>query len=508
MIHPKEENIYLGIVGAGAMGRGIAQIAAISGVNVRLFDVADGAAAIAKEFVGSMYQRAVVKGKMESCVAHEALDRITVVQKLSEFDGSNVVVEAIVENLKVKQDLFAQLEDIVESHCILATNTSSLSVTSIASNTRYPERVAGFHFFNPVPLMKLVEVIGGVRTDFQVIDFLKFLGNKFGHTAVVVADTPGFLVNYAGRGFITEAGRIHSEGIASFSDIDRVMVDCTSFKLGPFQLLDLTGLDVSHHVMELIYEQFYHEPRVRPNILTRQRLEGGLLGRKSGKGFYEYVEGKEVFIDDKAVSDVDPSLYPIWISHHNIEVRDALICLLDGTGAQVENTDIPSFNSLCFVTDMYSDVTEGSLNADLDPKRTVAIDGWFLQKTRVTLMKNPLTSEEYLSYALGLLARSKLNVTSVKDSLGFIAPRIIAVIINTACEIAQQRIATPEDIDSAVKIGLGYPFGPLDWGNQIGPSQVLLLLERLYKFYGDPRYRPSPWLRRRALLNTSLHTPD
>ncbi len=341
-----------------------------------------------------------------------------------------------------------------------------------------------------------------------MIQALKALGEHFGHCAVLTTDAPGFLVNHAGRGFVTEAGRIVSEGIGDFIDIDRIMVDGASFRMGPFRLLDLTGLDVSHRVMESIYEQYYQEPRVRPNAMTRLRLEGGLLGRKTGRGFYQYDQGKARVVEEPSPVAVDPAAYPVWVSHQNSQSREELVAVLEAAGAQLETDQSPSAEALCLITPLAVDATHGALVEGLDPERTLAVDTWFSLSGRLTLMRNPVTLPAYQKQAQGLLAANGRRVTLINDSPGFVAPRIVAMIVNIGCEIAQQRIAVPADIDKAVTIGLGYPEGPLAWGDQLGPQRVLALLESLYQFYGDPRYRPSPWLQRRARLGVSLLTPD
>jgi 3-hydroxybutyryl-CoA dehydrogenase len=289
-------SLCLGIVGTGAMGRGIAQIAAQAGIRVLLFDALHGAAANARETVVGTLAKLADKGRISADALAAATARLEVVRNLDELASAQVIVEAIVENLDVKKQLFQQLEDIIGADCILATNTSSLSVTSIAAACKRPERVAGFHFFNPVPLMKIVEVIDGLLTAPWAADALLALGGRMGHTAVRAKDTPGFIVNHAGRGFVTEALRVLGEGIADFREVDCIMREAAGFRMGPFELMDLTGLDVSQPVMESIYHQYYQEARYRPSPIAAQRLTGGLLGRKTGRGFYDYADGKAVAI--------------------------------------------------------------------------------------------------------------------------------------------------------------------------------------------------------------------
>ncbi|MCT5983699.1 3-hydroxyacyl-CoA dehydrogenase NAD-binding domain-containing protein, partial [Pseudomonas aeruginosa] len=280
--------VLIGIVGTGAMGQGIAQLAACAGLSVLLYDSRQGAALQAREQIATVLARQVERGRLEAEAVERAMGNLRVVEDLRVLRGCQLVIEAIVENLEAKQALFRQLEEVVGDEAILASNTSSLSVTAIASACRDPGRVAGLHFFNPVPLMRLVEVIDGLATRTGIAERLCALVATFGHQSVRATDSPGFIVNHAGRAFGTEALRILGEGVAPVAAIDEVLREGAGFRMGPFELFDLVGLDVSLPVMESIYRQYYEEPRYRPHPLLRQMLAAGRLGRKSGQGFYRY----------------------------------------------------------------------------------------------------------------------------------------------------------------------------------------------------------------------------
>lgn len=261
-------DLTLGVIGTGAMGRGIAQIMAAGGLKVLMFDVTDGAAETGRAFAERMILRAAEKGTITDEDAKASIGRLSVVAGLADLAPCDVVVEAVLENLDIKRKVFGELEGIVSEEAILATNTSSLSVTAIAAGLKHPQRMAGFHFFNPVPLMKVVEIVEGLETSAQTCDALSAVARRAGHEPVRAKDTPGFLVNHAGRGLNTEGVRIVSEGIADFAGIDDLLREGgPGFRMGPFELMDTTGLDVSHPVMESIYEQFYQEPRFRKSVV-------------------------------------------------------------------------------------------------------------------------------------------------------------------------------------------------------------------------------------------------
>jgi 3-hydroxybutyryl-CoA dehydrogenase len=497
-------DLILGVVGTGIMGRGIAQIAAQAGVKVLLYDTRADAAPAARDYISGTLAKLVEKGKLGADAAQRAVGNVEVAHVLPALSHCHLVIEAIVENLEAKRELFAHLEAIVSEACILATNTSSLQVTSVAAGCKHPERVAGYHFFNPVPLMKVVEVIEGVMTAPWVGDALTTLTRRMGHKPVRAKDTPGFIVNHAGRAYGTEALRIVSEGIADFHEIDRILREGTGFRMGPFELLDLTGLDVSHPVMESIYHQYYQEPRYRPSPITGQRLAAGLIGRKVGRGFYRYEAGTQEKMPVAAAPLVRPAR--VWISSGGLGTR--LRELVARLGAPLDAGAAPAADSLCLVAPLGHDATTAALAEGLDPARTLALDCLFPLEKRRTLMTTPVTRAEMRDAAHGLLGSDGVAVSVIHDSPGFVAQRVIAQIVNIACDIAQQRIASAQDIDIAVTLGLGYPMGPLAWGDALGPERILAVLQALHAFYGDPRYRASPWLKRRALLGVSLMTAE
>ena len=474
----------LGVIGAGAMGRGIAQIAAQAGVTVRLYDNNAEAVQAAVQALAQTWDKLLQKGKLTAEAVAAAQQCLVPAGSLKDMADCQLVIEAIVERLDVKRDLFAALEAIVGPDCILASNTSSLSITAIAAACQRPQRVAGYHFFNPVPLMKVVEVIDGLRSDPAVGDQLAVLARRMGHTPVRAKDMPGFIVNHAGRGLNTEGLRVAQEAVASFEQIDAIMREQAGFRMGPFELLDLTALDVSHPVMESIYRQFFDEPRFRPSPITTLRLAGGLLGRKVGEGFYVYRDGQKVVPAEPAVPALPEGLR-VWVSPAHADGQARAVALLRQLGADV---------STCVA------------EQGLDGSRCVGLDVLhdFAVSRRRTLMTSPATQPQWRDAAHALFAKDGVAVSVVEDSPGFVAQRVVATIVNIACDIAQQRIATAEDIDRAVTLGLGYPKGPLAMGDALGAARILEILRTMERVTGDPRYRPSLWLQRRVQLGLSL----
>ncbi len=494
----------VGVVGTGAMGRGIAQIAAQAGSIVKLFDLQAQASLKARAELAAQWDKLVVKNRLDPKLAADLKTRVLTVDTLAGLGDCDLVIEAVVERLAVKQALFVELEALLSAQAVLVTNTSSLSVTAIAAVLKHPGRFAGYHFFNPVPLMKVVEVIAGLKTAADVCADLASYARQMGHTPVLAQDTPGFIVNHAGRGYGTEALRIVSEGITDFATIDRILRDQAGFKLGPFELMDLTALDVSHPVMESVYHQYYEEARYRPSVITAQRLAGGLLGRKTGEGFYRYSNGVMQTMPEAPTPEV-AEIPPFWVSPRASR-RSELLQLLKNLGAKIETGVSASPQALMLVAPLGFDITTVAVVERLDPARTVGIDMLIddaATKRRV-LATNPATRTDMRDAAHAMFASDGKAVSVIRDSGGFVTQRVVATIVNIASDICQQGICSPKDLETAVTLGLGYPLGPLAMGNRYGPTNILEVLFNMQTVYGDQRYRPSPWLRRRGAIGLSL----
>jgi len=503
MLAIHRNDLTAGVAGSGTMGRGIVQVLAQCGVRTLVYDAQPGAAQKAKDSIAQALARLVEKGRVHQAEADATLARIETVDALKAFAPCHVVIEAIIEQLEPKQELLRALEGIVSKDCIIASNTSSLSVTAMAAACGKPGRVAGCHFFNPVPVMKIVEVVAGELTEPWVSDALTALAKRYGHTPVRCKDTPGFIVNHAGRGFVPESLRVLAEGVADFATIDRILVDVAGFRIGPFGLMDLVGLDIAHGVMKSMYAQYYQEAKYQPSFVAEPRVAAGLLGRKTGRGWYVYgKDGSAEKIPERPLPKAKPA--GVWVAPSARMLKELVAKL----GAKVEEGEAPSTGALCMVAPLGQDATTSALELHLDPARTVAVDPLFGFSKRRTLMTTPLTRPEMRDAAHALLASDGTPVSVIRDSAGFVAQRVVAHIVNVGCDIVQQGIATPEDLERAVVLGLGYPHGPLGMGNSLGPAKILMVLEAMHRFYREPRYRPSPWLQRRARLGVSLLTPE
>ncbi len=491
----------IGVIGAGAMGAGIAQAALTAGLGVIMHDASAAALAKARGEIHSRIARLAEKGQITAAAATEAEGRLTLAERLQELAPAQIVIEAIIEQLEPKQRLFTALEEIVSPATVLATNTSSLPVAAIARVCRHRERVCGLHFFNPVPLMRLVEVIRATDTSERTMERALALAERLGKTAVKVRDVPGFLVNLLGRAYITEALHIQHEGVAPVATIDRIMREAAGFRMGPFELMDLTGIDVNLPATRVVYEGFQHDPRLKTTALHESLFAAGQLGRKTGRGFYDYGEGRAASTSDGDDASAAPAAAPAvsaWIAAgaQGLEIL-AERGLRLVTAAQAEVILVSPAAG--------EDAATAAARLGLEPARVVAVDLLGVERGFLTLMP-PVGGDAAARKLAAFLRGTGLAVAVIGDSPAFVAPRILAMVVNLACEVAQLGIGTPEDIDVAMRLAQNYPRGPFEWGEWLGTERVHDTLRRMQEITGSDRYRPSLWLRRRALLALPLRT--
>ncbi|MYY03737.1 MULTISPECIES: 3-hydroxyacyl-CoA dehydrogenase [unclassified Streptomyces] len=502
------------IVGAGAMGRGIAQWAASAGHTVELCDVRTEAVTDAVAFVGSMLERAVAKGRMAAGDAAAALERLVPLDDpWAAGPDVGLVIEAVREDLDTKAEVFGRLERALPASAVFATNTSSLSVTRIAATLKDPARLAGLHFFNPVPLMRIVEVVPGAATRPDIPPLLTSLVKSCGHRAVTVADTPGFLVNHAGRGLVTEALALLEETVGEPADIDRIARDVLGLRMGPFELMDLTGLDVTAAVIDSIWTGFRHEDRLRPSFLTPNRVVAGLHGRKTGRGWYAYgPEATGPAPEPPVTGDADRPVHVFAPDPAQEADAAALREALAAAGATVGSGARPAGDALVLVPVWGTTVASAVAAHGLPAARTFGVDPLPAAGRRRVLAVTPAADPAAAGDARAVLARpadggEPFAVSVVRDTAGSVAQRLLASIVSVAASIAERALAAPADIDVAVTTGLGYPVGPLAWGERVGAARVLRLHRALHATTGDPRHRPTRWVTERAALGLALTDP-
>ncbi|MGI9373369.1 MAG: 3-hydroxyacyl-CoA dehydrogenase [Hyphomicrobiales bacterium] len=499
----EESGLTVGVIGAGAMGQGIAQVALTGGMNVIVHDARQGGAQTGLETVFKRLDRLVEKERLDAPEAEAMKANAQAANGMADFAACDVVIEAVFEDLDLKQKIFAELETIVSEDAIIASNKSSLLIASIARNCSNRERIAGLHFFNPVPLMKLVEVVRGPDTSDGTIAALTDIGTRMGRTPVVVKDAPGFLVNLGGRAYTTEGYRILHERCASVEQVDAIMRECCGFRMGPFELADLTGMDVNYLVSQIVYDGYNQDARLRTSFPHKSLFEAGSFGRKTARGNYIYDESGKVVSKTSAnhAPDAAPATKVIVA-----EASDRLMAFLDEVNVHASEED--DGTSPIVAAPLGEDCTAFAARTGCDFQRLVAIDLYCATVERVTLMRAPGADLAHVDAVATAIGASGRKVSLIKDSTGFVAQRILAMVANLGCEMAQIGIAEPEQIDLAMRLGLNYPLGPLQRAEELGLENLLLLLQRMQNITGDDRYRPSAWLRRRATLGLPIHTPD
>jgi 3-hydroxybutyryl-CoA dehydrogenase len=455
----------------------------------------------ARDTLYARLDRLAEKGEARPDAVAAAKARLTLARDLRGFARCGVVIEAIIENLDAKRTLFQDLESVLGEEAIIASNTSSIPIAALARACRRRGRIAGMHFFNPVPLMRLVEIIAAADTDPPVSDALARLGERMGRTPVKVKDAPGFLVNLGGRAYYQEALHLLQEGVATPEDIDLVMRECCGFRMGPFELLDLTGMDVNFPVSEIVLRGYGFDPRLKTTALHESMYLAGRLGRKTGLGFYRYdASGKKL---SGAAAPPGAGARPARVVVHDIDERLVAIA----KAAEVEITASDDGASPILIAPVGADCSTACAEEELDHRRTVAIDLMHDTTKRITMMMAPGGDPAVGDAVAAMLGVAGRAVARIKDSPGFIAQRIVAMIANLGCEMAQMGLASPSDIDKAMQLGLNYPLGPLGFADRMGVRTTYEIMQRLHDATGSDRYRPSLWLRRRALLGLPATTP-
>lgn len=493
------------VIGAGAMGAGIAQVAAQAGHPVRLYDNRPGAAAQAVDGIDRQLGRLVEKGKLDAAERQAIVARLQPAEALEALADARLVIEAIVENLEIKRALLQQLEALCSPTCILASNTSSLSITALAAGLAHPGRVIGLHFFNPAPLMALVEVVSGLASDPALADALYATARAWGKQPVHTRSTPGFIVNRVARPFYAESLRLLQEGAADCATLDALMREAGGFRMGAFELTDLIGHDVNYAVTCSVFEAYYGDFRFQPSLIQKELVDAGRLGRKSGRGFYDYAEGAQR--PTPAALSSEQTVDGCVVEGH-LGVAEPLVARLQAAGLAVTRRDGAGLLRVGDAVLALSDGRLASQRAREDGLANLvlldlALD--YAEASRLGITWAAGTSALARDQAVALLQRAGITATPLADIPGLAVLRTVAMLANEGADAVLQGVGSAADIDLAMRAGVNYPKGPLAWADAIGLVALLRTLDNLQAAYGEARYRPSLLLRRHVAEGRTFH---
>lgn len=492
----------IAVIGSGTMGIGIAQLAIVNGHSTVLYDLDAQKAQQAVHGLEQTFKKLIEKNKLTQSQADEALARLTIANQVEALRDADLVIEAVVEKKEVKQSLFKQLAEICSSQTIFASNTSSISVTAISAGITHPERVVGLHFFNPAPVMKLVEIVQGLKTPNSLCLALKNLMLNWKKIPVLTKSTPGFIVNRIARPFYAEGFRALQEQVTSYDQLDYALKQCGGFAMGPCELTDLIGQDVNFSVTQSVYQEFFYEPRYRPSLIQKELVDAGAWGRKSKQGFYRYNEKNqyETFQPQAVVAklfDAHVQLKGTW---------SQLPAFLTRLGLKSGSV---SDDNILQIDDIDLRLSQGeSANIHYLSRKVVLMD-WhhdFEQAQALVLSHNELCEASDLAKVEAYFAQFGISVMWIKDHPALLTLRTIALLINEACEASLHGVASLEDIDNAMKYGVNYPKGPYQWLKQMGGAYVLQTLNNLYALYGEEKYRASIYLKQYVAKTQNIAT--
>ncbi|UYV18719.1 3-hydroxyacyl-CoA dehydrogenase PaaC [Halomonas qaidamensis] len=501
----------IGVIGAGAMGAGIAQVAAQAGHSVILHDNQPGAAKAGIDNIRRQLEKRVAKGKMIQGDVDNIIARLQPADAIDALADSHLVIEAIVENLEIKRQVFAQLEALCSPDTLLASNTSSLSITSIAANLERPERMAGLHFFNPAPVMKLVEVVSGLATTTDVAETLYDTAVAWGKVAVHASSTPGFIVNRVARPFYAEGLRLLQEGASDAATIDALLRQAGGFRMGPFELMDLIGHDVNYAVTRSVFDAYYGDTRFEPSLVQQALVEAGRLGRKSGKGFFDYAESAAkpqptfaepanmelpALVVQGANSTLAPLLERAQEAGLNVVYRESL---------QQDGSPRLYLGDLVLAISDGRCAAERAVNEGLDALVLFDLCLDYRNASAIALAASHTVSPEARQLATAFFQHMGMDVAWLTDTPGLVVLRTVAMLANEAADAVLQGVCSAQDGDLAMQAGVNYPRGPLAWADSLGLPFVHRTLTHLQQSYGEERYRSSFLLRRNALSEESFH---